>query len=480
MPLLAVVVTAALASEPASTSPAASDAPPPPPTAPSTPSAPPAAGADAQPGPPAQGAEATPRTDAMPPPAPPPAETAAPAAPSGPAAPPRPVNERELRELAASVAATVAGPALVTAAGPEAERFAVDALDDAPPGTARVVRVGILGDIEAEVARARESNGTPCAVRVALSSSAGRPGESLYHASLHGACGALAVNAPVDASAQAPPAAAPAAPALPAPPATPEEREQREAAWRNAALTRVELPRSSAVGWTIRDGSGAPLDALAFARAVGDLATERRILAEAESAKAMGWGLGVAGGSLLAAGLGVLAARGANPPQWSDYVVEATDYVSSEEYLTAVDLAEASYLAATEQYEIRRDDRAWTAGFLSLTGLITLGSAPFATKGAEARARDAAWHWSLDEADRLVAIHNAALRTRLGLPPLDAPKGADAAAVATPAAGTDLEGTKDADPPDEEDGADPPEDTDEATDAATEPAAPGDEIEEAP
>jgi hypothetical protein len=368
------------------------------------------------------------------------APTTAAAPPAANAAPTSPVDADGLRALVEELAPRIGAPVLVTAAGPAAEAFAVDALVSAPTGTARIVRVGILGDVEAEVGRAREAARVACALRVA-------EGDGGWLASQHGDCGA---------------AAAPAE--LP-----PEEREKREAEWRAASLERVTSPRGAAIAWTVRDGRGDPLDAVGFARATGDLATERRIAREAPTAKAMSWGLGVAGGALLAAGLGVLATRGAGAPLWDDYVVNATEFGSSDAYLAAVADAETRYLADTEQYEIRRDDRAWTAGFLSLSGLVTLGAAPFAQRGAAERAKDPAWYWSVEEADRLVVAHNAALRARMGLPPIGAPK-IDEAAKAAPASGPAAPALEDA--PDEPD--DGPGESDEA------PSAPDDAPEEAP
>jgi hypothetical protein len=349
------------------------------------------------------------------------------------------VDAAGLRALVEALAPRVGAPVLVTAAGPLAEAFALEALVGAPAGTARIVRIGILGDVEAEVGRARESAKVTCALRVAESGAAGS-----WVASQHGLCEATA--APVaELSA--------------------EEREKREAEWRGATLERVTSPRGGAVAWTVRDGRGNPLDALAFARATGDLATERRILKEAPAAKVTGWGLGIAGGALLAAGLGVLATRGAGAPDYANYEVTATDYGSADEYAAALANAETRYLADTEQYEIRRDDRAWTAGFLSLSGLVTLGSAPFAQRGAAERAKDPAWYWSVDEADRLVVAHNTALRARMGLPPIGAP--AKEVAEEKPVEAPDVPALEDADEPD-----DAPEEPDDAPNAPADEEAP--------
>ncbi len=354
---------------------------------------------------------------------------AGPPAPEAPEAPradaAAPTDEAALLAILREAGAAAGGPVLVAAAGPDAERWALDVLDESPDIAVRVVRVGILGDPEAEVARVLSDLGLRCGVRVAVADTGG----SGWHVTRHGTCD----DAPPKSDDEAAPTTAPEPEHAPrTAPVTVEERLAREAEWRGLALERVSAPKGSAVRWTVRSGAGATLDADEFAATVGDAGVARRITREGERAEAMGWGLGVAGGALLLGALGVLAGRAAGEPDWSNFEVSPTDYGSVAEYETAAIDASTRYSAAIERWDIQKSDRTWTAAFLASSGVVVLGAAPFAPKGAQARRQEPAWFWSVEDADARIAAYNNSVRGRLGLPPLEAPPPAPPPAPVAP------------------------------------------------
>lgn len=312
-----------------------------------------------------------------------------------------PALAKELEALRAASGQTV----LVAAAGPEAEDLAIRAAATLPGGAVRVVRVGYIGDPAQEAARALAAAGLRCAARVA-------PADGAWTLSTFGTCTPLP-EAPVaagkDAAAKGAAGQDAAAPAVARPdPAVLEDT------WRAAALARVVDRRGAT--WDVRDGRGHALTAVQFAERTGDLSVSRRIARDRTRSQAVAWGLGIGGGSLLVASLGVLATRASGEPHPDTFEPAPDDYASSAEYLQAVEEAEGRYEDAVRSWEVRKEDRTWAAGFLAGTGLLALGVAPFAAQGASAREEEPALWWDVKRADQLIDGYNASLRSSLGLP----------------------------------------------------------------
>ncbi len=346
------------------------------------------------------------------------------------------------------------GAVLLAAAGPDAEPLAQKVAAGMPPGQARVVRVGYIGDVPEEMRRALESAGLRCGVRVATTTA------GTWLVSTHGSCGPVpqptipirppgdapvatvptaTPPAPVSSPAPAPaPAPAPSIPGLgsalpgvrveaaqptPVPyltaPPPPPDPDVLAATYKMVSLARVEnpTPRDDLpdASWAIRDGRGRTLAALDFAQRTGDSTTERRLTRERRTAKVLGVSLVVGGGSLVVAGLGLLVGREAGAPLWSDYEPDNGDYTNAE-YFEAVAQAEADYRAAEDTHAIRVDDRTWIAGFLMGAGAITASTAPLVMQGVNDRQKVPALYWSRDEADTLLDAHNATVRQRIGMP----------------------------------------------------------------
>lgn len=349
---------------------------------------------------PAPGAATAPN----PPASAPPSGSAVAAAPAeAPAPPPVVATAAELARLVQGLQRRVGTPVLVAGAGPDAEQLAIAAEPLLPPMSMRVMRVGWLGDPEKEVRRALDLAGLRCAVRVAPAPVGGMT------VTEHGECVAVTTGA----------AAADAAPVGPAPAPPPPDPAVLESTFALARLSREAVVRDDHLTWIVKDGRGMALDAGQFARRVGDASVQQRLDRSRATASTLGWGLGVSGGALVVASLGVLASRNGNEPDSDDYELSALDFPSSADYREAQEQADADYARAQDQWQIRREDRGWTAGFLALGGLVCLGAAPFAAEGAEARAADAALWWDEARADAMIAAYNAALRASLTLPAAD-------------------------------------------------------------
>jgi hypothetical protein len=175
---------------------------------------------------------------------------------------------------------------------------------------------------------------------------------------------------------------------------------------------RPELPETS---WVVRDGRGRTLDAIDFAKRTGDLATERRIAREGRGGKTLGLGLAIGGGVLLVSGLGVLAARDAGAPAFSDFEPDLGEFDSNADYFEALAQAEADYRAAQDAHDILREDRVWIAGALTGAGVLAMGAAPFAAQGAADRRTLPSLYWDPSTADALIRAHNDAVKQRIGL-----------------------------------------------------------------
>ncbi|MDP2311960.1 MAG: hypothetical protein Q8P41_03580 [Pseudomonadota bacterium] len=403
-------------------------------------------------------------------------------------------SQADIAAYVESVRTGSAGPVLLAAAGPDAEHVALKVAAGMAPGRVRVLRIGYIGAIPEEMRRALESAGMRCGVRIAPTTA------GTWLVSTHGECAPPPISAApgssVTVAAPAPPAstASPTAsipglgaalpsvrvepaPALSSPvpylaaPPPPPDPEILAATYRLVSLKRVDIPNPRAdlpdATWAVRDGRGRTLGALDFARRTGDLASERRVEREGRTARAVGLGLAVGGGALVVAGLGLLVARDAGAPQWSEYEPDGADYTNAE-YFEALAQAEADFRTAEESHQIQSDDRVWIAGFLIGAGALSAGTSPMALRGAADRQRFPALYWSQDDADALIGGHNATVRQRIGLPEPVAPT----AAVVTPP--PDDEG-EDAEDLDEEDLDDEPSFDDDPPEDARPAEPPGDE-----
>jgi hypothetical protein len=291
---------------------------------------------------------------------------------------------------------------LVGAAGADAERAVLAAVRTFPDGRVRVVRIGLLGEIEAEPRRALAEAGMPCAVRVA-------PMKNGWDVRAVGDCAAPPPP---------PPPAPPPAPEAPPTPPGPDPVEL-ERTWRQRALVRVNLGARAQVPWTIRDGRGRTMTAPEVARAVGDARLQADLRDAYSQSRAVAWGLAIAGGTLGLGGLTVAALGAGDAPVFDE--PRRAGFANDTAYQASVDDATARFEEQLQTWEGRRADRYWAAGSLVVGALVTAAAAPVAERASTARQREIAWYWSAAEADEKLAAHNDALRTQLGLPSL-APK----------------------------------------------------------
>ena len=305
-----------------------------------------------------------------------------------------PLGDRDaLVAAVADLQRRVAAEVLVTAAGPEAEQARVAAGDALPAGARRVVRVGILGEPDAEPRRALEELGMRCALRVGRA-----PDAQAWELRLLGDC----VPAPV-------------APILALPVASPTDRAALEAKWREQALVRVNLGPRADVPWTVRDGRGRTLTAVELARLTGDTATTQRLVAESHRGEQLALGFNTLGIVAGAGALGALVVVGGDEPDWADYAPSPTRFATRAAYDAAVAQEGERFEADLKDWEIAREDASWVSASLTGVALIAAAAAPLARDGAAARRREIAWHWSVEACDSRLAAYNDGLRTRLGL-----------------------------------------------------------------
>jgi hypothetical protein len=306
-----------------------------------------------------------------------------------------PVGDRDALVAAiADLQRRVATEVLVTAAGPEAEQVLVAAGDALPAGARRVVRVGILGEVEAEPRRALEELGMRCALRVGRAA-----GAEAWDLRLVGDCVPVPVVVPV-----APPVAAPT------------DRAALEAKWREQALVRVNLGPRSDVPWTVRDGRGRTLTAVELARLTGDTATTQRLVAESHRGEQLALGFNTLGIVAGAGALGALVVVGGEEPDWADYAPSPTQFATRAAYDAAVAQEGERFQAELKDWEVAREDASWMSASLTGVALIAVAAAPLAREGAAARRREIAWHWTVEACDSRLAAYNDGLRARLGLP----------------------------------------------------------------
>ncbi len=296
----------------------------------------------------------------------------------------------------------VATEVLVTAAGPEAEQALVAAGDALPAGARRVVRVGILGEVEAEPRRALEELGLRCALRVGRT-----PGAESWDLRLVGDC--------VPAGAPSAPTPAVVAPGPVAPVASQGDRAAIEAKWREQALVRVNLGPRADVPWTVRDGRGRTLTAVELARLTGDTATTQRLLAESRRGEALALGFSTLGIVAGVGALGTLVVVGGPEPDWADYAPSPTRFATRAAYDAAVAEESVRFQADLKDWEIAREDASWVSATLTGAAVIAAAAVPLARDGAAARRREIAWHWTVEDCDARLAAYNDGLRTRLGL-----------------------------------------------------------------
>ena len=294
------------------------------------------------------------------------------------------------------------GQVLVGAAGPDAERAVLDAGPSLPEGTVRVVRIGILGDTDAETLRALGEAGLACGVRVAPATA---PATG-WDVRAVGACTPKAPDVVLDAALAAPPV----------------DRDTLEKQWRGQAIVRVNLGDGSIVPWTLRDGEGHTLSALDVARTTGDLALQKRLLDESRHARIVAWGLTITSAAMGVTAIGTLVSGVGAEPVWPDFEPSPLDYPNNEAFETATAEAQFNYDNALNTWQIRRADRAWAAGTFALGAVMAGASAPIAARASTGRQREIAWHWTVKDADSRIAAYNDSLRLKLGLPPIALPE----------------------------------------------------------
>jgi hypothetical protein len=321
-------------------------------------------------------------------------------------------NAAALAAAIRAIQAPTGGQVLVGAAGPDAERAVLEAGPQLPEGTARVVRVGILGDTDAETIRALAEAGLTCGVRVAPATA---PATG-WDVRAVGACTPKAPDAALDAALAAPPV----------------DRDTLEKQWREQALVRVNLGNASAVPWTLRDGKGRTLNALEVARTTGDLALQKRLLDESRHARFVAWGLTITSAALGVTAIGTLVSGVGAEPVWPDYEPSPLDYPNNEAFETATAEAQFNYDNALNTWKVRRADRAWAAGTFALGAVMAGASAPIASRASTGRQREIAWHWTVKDADTHLAAYNDSLRVKLGLPPIALPESEQKKAAPTP------------------------------------------------
>ncbi len=372
-----LLVSLALAAEPAppATPPATtSNAPP---TATPNPATPPATTAEGQ--------------------AAPTAETSTAATPGDPASVPAPVkvptsDAAKLVDAIAAIQRVHGAEVLVGAAGPDAEATLLSLGEKLPDGARRFVRVGILGAPESEVTRALGEAKLACGVRVA-------PTDGGWEVRAVGACAPLAPDAAIVAALAAPP-----------------DKDTLERTWREQALVRVNLGDGADVPWTVRDGKGRTLTAVELARLTGDTRTQSVLAKESRRARRVSLGFASIGVGLGLGALGAIVVMGGEEPIYTDYEPNVADYGTPEEFEAAQTAAAYLFQTDLHNWEVRREDAAWASATLAGAALLAGAASPLANDAARARQREIAWHWTPEAADAHLATYNDSLRVKIGLP----------------------------------------------------------------
>lgn len=169
-------------------------------------------------------------------------------------------------------------------------------------------------------------------------------------------------------------------------------------------LDKLEVKRTAA-GFEILDADGRRLSSDRFAEVVGDVSyfVERDSdLGRARTTRAL---LYIAGGGLFVGAVIAAAVDGPRAPVVSDYVVDADNYASYEQYAEANAAAEAEW---QEDYGSYREGRWWSAAFCAATGSFAIISAPFIGRDLREHRLHPDKVWSEKRAKELVERHNAA------------------------------------------------------------------------
>lgn len=198
-----------------------------------------------------------------------------------------------------------------------------------------------------------------------------------------------AATIPDPAAATAPAAGiAPAAATAPEPAATTEPvaatAPGQEPAYVTEALVRGPITRKdgapAGVEWAIRDGTGRALGAVEFGRVAADPDASARVAGKRTAALVEGITLASIGTTLEMVAIGLLAGGNTSTSQGEDWL--------------------------------------WRGTNVAVVGAFPIALCTLPSRAVRDRERWTALYYGADEADRLVAAHNAALRARLGLPPL--------------------------------------------------------------
>ncbi len=324
-------------------------------------------------------------------------ENAAVAAPAAAPTVPAPVivptsDAAKLIEAIATIQRVHGAEVLVGAAGPDAEAALAALGETLPDGARRVVRVGILGAPEAEVTRALGEAKLACGVRVA-------PADGGWEVRAVGACAPLAPDAALAAALAAPP-----------------DKEALERTWREQALVRVNLGEGADVPWTVRDGKGRTLTAVELARLTGDTRTQNLLTKEARRARVLSLSFASVGVGLGLGALGAIVVMGGEEPIYTDYEPNVADYGTPEEFEAAQTAAAYLFQTDLHNWEVRREDAAWASATLAGAALLAGAASPLANDAVRARQREIAWHWTPEAADAHLATYNDSLRVKIGLP----------------------------------------------------------------
>lgn len=215
----------------------------------------------------------------------------------------------------------------------------------------------------------------------------------------------LVANAaePAQGAPETPAAAEQAAPSPAPPTATLPSAETalgQEPAYVAEALVRGPITRRdgapAGVEWAIRDGTGHALGAVEFGRVAADPDAPARVAGRRTAALVEGITLASIGTTLEMVAIGLLAGGNTSSSQGEDWL--------------------------------------WRGTNVAVVGAFPIALCTLPSRAVRDRERWTALYYGADEADRLVAAHNAALRARLGLPPLPPASAPGATPVATPAA----------------------------------------------
>ena len=158
----------------------------------------------------------------------------------------------------------------------------------------------------------------------------------------------------------------------------------QEPAYVAEALVRGPITRKdgapSGVEWAVRDGTGHALGAVEFGRVAGDPGAASRLGGRRTAALVEGITLASIGTTLEMVAIGLLAGGNTSTTQGEDWL--------------------------------------WRGTSVAVVGAFPIALCTLPSRAVRDRERWTALYYSAEDADRLIAAHNDALRVRLGLPPL--------------------------------------------------------------